>query len=68
MKIMQIILTQLVVCNYQLSGHRLKQFLKIPVFTFSHRKPLIMKIDLAVKKVKVNPGSSFEQTMMGWST
>ena len=26
------------------------------------------KFDLAVKKVKVTPGSSFEQTMMGWST
>ena len=25
------------------------------------------KFDLAVKKVKVTPGSSFEQTMIGWS-
>ena len=25
------------------------------------------KFDLAVKKVKVTPGSPFEQTMIGWS-
>ena len=25
------------------------------------------KFDLVIKKVKVTPGSSFEQTMMGWS-
>ena len=37
------------------------------VFTFSYRKALVSKFDLAVKKVKVTPGSSFEQTMMGWS-
>ena len=28
---------------------------------------MITKFDLAVKYVKVNPGSSFQQTMMGWS-
>ena len=37
------------------------------VFTFSYRKAQVTKFDLAVKKVKVNPGSLFEQTMMGWS-
>ena len=40
---------------------------KSTVFTFSHRKTLVTKFDLAVKYVKVTPGSSFEQTMMGWS-
>ena len=25
------------------------------------------KFDLAVKEVKITPGSSFDQTMMGWS-
>ena len=40
---------------------------KSTVFTFSHRKAYVTKFDLAVKKVKVTPGSSFEQTMMGWS-
>ena len=28
---------------------------------------MVTKFDLAVTKVKVTPGSSFEQTMMGWS-
>ena len=37
------------------------------VFTFSHVKAYVSKIDLAVKKVKVIPRSSFAQTMMGWS-
>ena len=40
---------------------------KSTVFTFSYRKTLVTKFDLAVKLVKVTPGSSFEQTMMGWS-
>ena len=40
---------------------------KSTVFTFSHRKAYVTKFDLAVKQVKVVPGSSFEQTMMGWS-
>ena len=40
---------------------------KSTVFTFSHRKAEVTKFDLAVKLVKVTPGSSFEQTMMGWS-
>ena len=40
---------------------------KSTVFTFSHRKAYVTKFDLAVKKGKVTPGSSFEQTMMSWS-
>ena len=41
---------------------------KIPiVFNFSHVKAYVSKIDLAVTLVKVIPGSSFDQTMMGWS-
>ena len=40
---------------------------KSTVFTFSLRKAYVTKFDLAVKQVKVTPGSSFEQTMMGWS-
>ena len=37
------------------------------VFTFSHVKAYVSKIDLAVKKVKVIQRSSFAQTIMGWS-
>ena len=33
-------------------------------FTFSYRKANVTKFDLVVKKVMVNPGSSFEHTMM----
>ena len=33
--------------------------------TFSYRKAYVTKFDLAVKYVKVTPGLSFEQTMMG---
>ena len=40
---------------------------KSTVFTFSYRKAEVIKFDHAVKKVKVTPGSSFEQTMMNWS-
>ena len=40
---------------------------KSTVFTFSYRKAYVTKFDLAIKKVKVTPGSSFEQFMMGWS-
>ena len=32
---------------------------------FSYRKAYVTKFDLAVKYVKVTPGSSFEQVMMG---
>ena len=39
---------------------------KSTVFTFSHRKAYVTKFDLAIKQVKVTPGSSFEETMMGW--
>ena len=40
---------------------------KNTIFTFSYGKAQITKFDLAVKLVKVTPGSSFEQTMMGRS-
>ena len=40
---------------------------KSTVFTSSIEKTLVSKFDLAVKKVKVTPRSSFEQFMMGWS-
>ena len=40
---------------------------KSNVFTFSHRKAYVTKFYLAVKYVKGTPGSSFEQTMIGWS-
>ena len=40
---------------------------KSTVSTFSHRKVKVTKFNLAVKQVKVTRGSSFEQTMMGWS-
>ena len=37
------------------------------VFSFYNGNTQITKFDLAVKYVKVNPGSLFEQTMIGWS-
>ena len=40
---------------------------KSTVLTFSIRKAQVTSFDLAVKYVKVTPGSSFEQTMIGWS-
>ena len=40
---------------------------KSTVFTFSYRKPQVTKFYLVIKKVKVNQGPSFEQTMLGWS-
>ena len=40
---------------------------KYTVFTFSYRNAYETKFDLGVNKVKVNPVSSFVQTMMGWS-
>ena len=40
---------------------------KSTAITFSYRKAYVTKFDLAVKYVKVTPGSSFEQTMMGRS-
>ena len=39
---------------------------KSTVFTFSYIKAYVAKFDLAVNEVKVNLGSSFEQTMIGW--
>ena len=38
---------------------------KFTVFTFSYRKAQVTKFDLAVKQVKVNPGSSFEKNYDG---
>ena len=40
---------------------------KSTFFTFSYSKAKVTKFDLAVKYVKVTPGSSFIQTMMGRS-
>ena len=37
------------------------------VFTFSHGKAYVSKIDLAVKQVNVVLWASFDQTMMAWS-
>ena len=37
------------------------------LFTFSNRKTEVTKFDLAVKKIKVTQGSSFQQTMMDWT-
>ena len=37
------------------------------VFPFSYRKNKITKFDLAIKKIKITSGSSFEQTIMGRS-
>ena len=42
-------------------------FKKSIVFTFSHVKAYVSKIDLIVKLVKVILGSSFDQIMIGWS-
>ena len=42
-------------------------FEKSIIFTFSHVKAYVYKIDLAVKYVKVILGSSFDQTVMGCS-
>ena len=42
-------------------------FKKSIVFTFSHVNTYVSKIGLAIKYVKVIPGPSFAQTMMGWS-
>ena len=50
---------------YHFSGLRLQEFSKNPVFTFSHVKAYVSKIDLAVKQVKVTKGSSFDHTTMG---
>ena len=52
--------------NFQVTGCNGLQT-KIIVFTLSYGKAQNTKNDLAVKYVKFNPGSSFEQTMMGWS-
>ena len=51
--------THLVDCIYQFLYHRLQCSI---VLTFSHTKAYGTKFDFAVKKVKVNPGASFEQS------
>ena len=40
---------------------------KSTVFNFSYKKAYVTKFDLGINNVKVNPGSSFVQTMMDWS-
>ena len=57
----------LVVCIYQLSGHRLQYCLKNQLFSFFPIHKPVTKFDLVIKEVKVNPRSSLEQTMMEWS-
>ena len=52
--------------NFQVTG--CYTFLKVHCFHFSHRNAYVTKFDLGVNQVKVNPGSSFVQTMMGWSS
>ena len=49
-------------CQLQLTFRSLAAIVseKSTVFAFSYRKALVTKLDLAVKKVKVNPRSSFE--------
>ena len=42
-------------------------FKKSIIFTFSHVKAYVFKIDLAVKQIKVILRSSFYQTMIGYS-
>ena len=37
------------------------------VFTFSLRKAYVTEFDLGLIKVKVTPGSSFEQFIIAWS-
>ena len=48
--------------QFQVTGCKSSE--KSTVFTFPYRKAYVTKFDLAVKYVKVNPGSSFEQTLM----
>ena len=54
--------THLVNCLYQHSVQTSIFTVKCSVEAFSHTKELKSKFDLAVK-VKVNPGSSFEQIL-----
>ena len=49
--------------NIQVTG--CNSFRKIHCFSlFSYREAKVINFDLAVKQVKVTPGSSFEHTMM----
>ena len=51
--------------NFQVTGCNIStESITVAVF---YIKTYVTKFDLAVKYVKVNPGASFEQTMMGWS-
>ena len=50
---------------FQVTGCKCSE--KSTVFTFSYRKAIVTKFDLAIKYVKVNLGSSFEQIIMGRS-
>ena len=59
--------THLAVCIDLCSRHRRQKFPKIYCFHFFLQKRPSSKIDIAVKQVNVNPGSPFEQTIMGWS-
>ena len=40
---------------------------KSTIFIFSYIKAQETKFDIVIKYVKVNPGLSFEQIMIGWS-
>ena len=50
--------------NFQVTDCK---FLKNPLFSLFPIEKSKLPFDLAIKYVKVTPGSSFEQTMMGWS-
>ena len=56
-----------IVCIYQFSGHRLLYFLKNPLFSLLPVENPKLPNYIFLEKVKVNPGSLFEQTVMGWS-
>ena len=51
--------------QFQITGCKSSQ--KSTSFNFSYRKASVTKTDVAVKYVKDNPMSSFEQIMMGRS-
>ena len=54
--------------NQLVLGHRLQSFQKHSLSSlFPTEKPILQNFDLAIKYVKVPPGSSLEQTIMGRS-
>ena len=56
---------------FQVSGSRARAAIVSNIyiaFAISHVKVYVSKIDLGVKYVKVILMSSFDQTMMGWSS